>query len=332
MARLDLCALAVGSLVILGSVALWGLVYRLSPELSVAARSADEAVSAGTRTTHWRSMLDAIGERPWFGYGWNQVVVAQSAVAHRHPATHEIIEHSHNVVLDLMVWNGIPLGLVLAGAMAWWSWLVARRARTAAAVLAIAPVLAVLVHGLLEFPLEYAYFLLPLGLLCGAITAEVMPSASFSLHKSLTPVLLVLAAGSTALVAGEYFRIETDLQALRYELARVGLDKPRHQYSKVTWLTQLGGFLRFAQTPERQGMSEEELAWMGRVATRYPYWFGVVRYSAALALNDHPASAQQALSKICKTHPEAVCRNAQELWLALGKAQPKIRSVAWPAN
>ncbi len=39
---------------------------------------------AGPRTLLWSSMLDAISRHPWFGYGWNQGLVAQSQVVVAH--------------------------------------------------------------------------------------------------------------------------------------------------------------------------------------------------------------------------------------------------------
>ena len=67
-------------------------------------------------------MLDAISRAPWLGYGWNEMSVAQSLVAPDHPAVREMVDHSHNMLLDLMVWNGVPLGLLMFGVFVWWFW------------------------------------------------------------------------------------------------------------------------------------------------------------------------------------------------------------------
>lgn len=62
----------------------------------------------------WHQMLLAIKEQPLLGYGWNQVGVAQLSVYLDYPTT-EWTEHSHNILLDLLIWNGIPLGILIIG-------------------------------------------------------------------------------------------------------------------------------------------------------------------------------------------------------------------------
>ena len=293
-------------------------------------RSLAEAATGGVRWVHWSVLLDAVSQKPWSGYGWNQVAFAQATAAPSHPMTGEILEHSHNLLIDLLVWNGLPLGLLLAGALVWWLWTALRRARDPATVMATASVLAVAVHAMFEFPMEYAYFLLPVGLLMGAISASVAPQASLRLPPGLLPVLATAATLLTAVVATDYFTVEEDLRVLRFEEARIGTQKPRTEPPPILFLTQLDGFLRFARDRERAGMTPEQLDSMRKAVSRYPYSYSILRYAAALALNDRPELARTALRPICKTHPASACKSARLHWEYMGRSEPRIAAIDWP--
>jgi len=163
--RMNWREVVVGLATVLIALLAWQAVRTIS--LEAGGRDASAMVAAGTRNIHWPSMWDAIGRRPWTGYGWNQVDAAQFAVAPDHPATGEVLAYGHNLVLDLLLWNGVPLGIVLVGGLALWFSLALREARNSTALLALALVVAAFAHAMVEYPLYYAYFLLPIGLMIG---------------------------------------------------------------------------------------------------------------------------------------------------------------------
>lgn len=295
-------------------------------------RGVEEMASPGLRLTHWRMMLDAIGREPWTGYGWNQVAQAQASVAPDHPFIGELIEHSHNVALDLLIWNGVPLGGALLIAFGAWFFAAARSSRDATSVIAFAAVTAIVLHGLFEFALEYAYFLLPAGLLMGLVSAAVVTMRTFRLPGPVLAAMTVFTTALAACVAADYLAIEGEWRRVRFEEARVGLDTPRPPPPRIVTLTQLDAFLVAARRPAASGMSAEDLEAMRRVTERYPYSYPVLRYAAALALNDRQAAAQTALKPICRTHPVGLCESARRHWQALGASEPRIAAVAWPSD
>ncbi|MES2991033.1 MAG: Wzy polymerase domain-containing protein [Pseudomonadota bacterium] len=295
-------------------------------------RDVTELATVGVRRVHWESMLDAIWRQPWAGYGWNQVGAAQLAVAPDHPPSGETLGHSHNLLLDLLVWNGLPLGLALAAGLAWWFQRATRGARDSATVLALASIVAVFVHAMLEYPLHYAYFLLPVGALMGAVSSGAMPHAALAAPRWIAPLLLALACGITAAVTNDYFTIEEDVRRWRFGQARIGMAAAPQRNSQVVVLTQLESFLYFAQTPEREGMNAAELNSMAAVVRRFPSKENTMRYAAALAVNDRPGDASEALRRICKINPPAACNGAKSLWRALGSRKPAIARVPWPPN
>ena len=78
-----------------------------------AAETMENRLSAGARSLNWQVCLSAIAQRPWFGFGWGQVAVAQQSALLLQPASGEYFAYAHNIILDMLLWNGIPLGTLL---------------------------------------------------------------------------------------------------------------------------------------------------------------------------------------------------------------------------
>ena len=295
-----------------------------------AGRETAEMMSAGTRAPHWVSMLDSIGRRHWLGYGWGQGAAAQRDVSIDHPPATELFDYGHNLVLDLLLWNGVPLGMLLVGVFAAWFIAALRRASDSTTLLALASVVALFVHSMLEYPLYYSYFLIPVGLLMGGISAMAMPRAIVK-TPSWFGLSLIAAAGSLLiLVTHDYLGIAEDIEALRFERARIRLDLPAHTLSNPYLLTHLGAYTRFARKPEAPGMSAAELDAMEAVVQRFPSGPNTVRYAAALAVNERPKQAAEALRPVCRMVEAQGCASMKSLWLALGKRAPMIGAVPWP--
>jgi O-antigen ligase len=130
-----------------------------------AARLAETDVS-GSRFGIWSNTLALIRAHPWTGVGWGEFNLAWSLSPFPGRPT-AFFDHTHNLPLQFAVELGLPLAtLVLAlllGALARLAWC-AWRAEGDAAISRRAALMFVLMiglHSLLEYPLWYAYFLLP---------------------------------------------------------------------------------------------------------------------------------------------------------------------------
>ena len=98
-------------------------------------------------------------------------------------------------------------------------------------------------------------------------------------------------------------------------------------------LTQLGHFWNFVITPEHRGMSPAELNDMRDVTERFSSKENIVRYAAALALNGRGDDAAQALQ--ANLQDESRKRRAssmKSLWRGLGRRDPEIAKIPWPAD
>lgn len=294
-------------------------------------RTSETLGSAGVRPELWGAMIEAITRKPLFGYGWNQASLAQAAVAEGRPATALMIEHSHNVVLDLLVWNGVPLGLLICGVVAcWFVWQV-RWCRDARVALLLAAIGILLSHGMVELPMEYAYLLLPIGIMIGIVEHLASSSAVFIVPSGYTRVLSLTVLALLAWIGVDYLKIEESYRDMRFEMARIGLDKVSRETPDVQVLTQLRELLRFARTPATRQMSPPQIERMRQVATRFGYSFVVFRYAQAAGLNGQPDEAARALGRLCKTSIPERCREGLDTWQELARSSfPELARVRLP--
>lgn len=301
----------------------------LSEWLLVAGPHTVQVRPVGARPIHWAAIVDAISREPWFGYGWNQVSVAVSRVALDHPAPHEMIEHSHNLVLDLMVWNGVPLALVVVLCIGAWIWHHGVRSRDATSTLLVAMVGVTLVHAMFEFPLEYAYLLLPVGFIIGVLEAIRPLGPTLAVPRWAMAGVAVVASAMTAWVALEYLEVEEASRALRFQAAGIGPPDVSTQTANLRLLTQQQAYLQFARTQARRGMHDDQLGEMQRVSERFGHAPVLFRFALANALNGRPLDAANALDRLCRLQSPERCHEAKENWrLTADSKYPEIRSVA----
>lgn len=313
----------------------WALIPLLAGALHVHAEptvSRLESVMGGdARLAIWRQLLDAVSQRPLAGYGWNQVSVAQIQVAAEHPPT-VFVEHAHNIFIDLLIWNGLPIGLVLIGALIGWVLYSSARIRSPESWFAILIVMVVGTHGTLELPLEYAYFLFFVGLCVGIVQRE-WPS-TYLVNVSRTAAASALGAGSLALAAifFEYQILESDSLKLQFEAAKLAPRPESPSAPDVVLLTQLREQIRFGRTEARPNMEPSELVWMKGVAHRFPTPGALYRYALALGLNDRLLDARLELTRLHKLHGAERYSQASQAIQALTAEYPRLLQLCLPSE
>ena len=131
-----------------------------------------EADLSGSRFGIWANTLGLIRQQPWTGVGFGEFNLAWTLTPFPgRPVA--FFDHTHNLPLQLAVELGLPLaGLVLGLLLAalWRAWRLGRSADEPVGVTlrsAWVMLLLIALHSQLEYPLWYAYFLLPAAWLFG---------------------------------------------------------------------------------------------------------------------------------------------------------------------
>lgn len=263
------------------------------------------------RWTVWPQLVEALLMRPWWGWGFGNVAEAHNAVAHAY-AVSEPYTYSHNLVLDLALWFGIPAALGLVGVTAVWLWRRLRAANDAVSWYALAVALPVGVHAMFEFPHAYAYFLVPAMLALGVLEGRL--GGRPLVHIGLRPAagLLLVTTGLMAWSAVEYLRIEEDFRVARFEALRIGQRPTDHERPKVLLLTQLGALVDSTRIQLRPAMPQGELALLKQMALRHPWTATQYRYAVALALNGQVGEAARQMAVLRAQHGERIHRQLRE--------------------
>jgi len=284
----------------------------------------------GSRPLAWRMFSEATLANPLAGFGWGQSFRAQMHGTLQHPVQHEVFLSTHNLLLELAVWAGLPVAIGVAVALAVWLRSCLRRMSGDDASMLMCLLLVVLfVHAMLEYPLAYAYFLLPAGLLAGALNQRLALKAFWRAPAGLGAGLLLLATVAFAATAREYLAIEQSYRELLLEKARIQLRGPVAA-PEAKLLTSLRDLIDMSRILPAEGMSDAELSWMREVASTHPGPAAFQKVAMALALNGQAAEAQRWVDMLCSIFPKGQCAAMAEGWSALAEEDPRMRAIRWP--
>jgi O-antigen ligase len=147
---------------------LWAHSHHVAADLG--ARQGSDLSSS--RGVIWADTLALIAQQPWFGVGWGQFSFAWSLT----PTPGRLsafVDNAHNLPLQLAVELGVPGAIAIVALLVGAGVVAIRRTRhldglagtSVRGALVIIAMLAI--HSLLEYPLWYTYFLLPVAWLWG---------------------------------------------------------------------------------------------------------------------------------------------------------------------
>ncbi len=186
-----------------------------------AVRFSTQGDVSSSRFAIWANTLALVREHPWLGVGFGEFNRVWTLTPFPGRPT-AFFDHTHNLPLQFAVEIGVPLALAVVAMLVFALWR-AHRASSAAANpddasalrAAFMMVLLVGLHSLLEYPLWYAYFLLPtayaLGLCLGRApaagadgeAARAAARASVPRWLSVGAVLLALAGAYSVVDYGK---------------------------------------------------------------------------------------------------------------------------------
>lgn len=290
--------------------------------------NAIERITGGDiRLSAYKLFVDAILQRPFFGFGWSNLGPAQMLVADNHVELGGVFQQAHNLFLDLVLWTGLPIGLLLGWVLLSWFYL---RLKSVARIEEALLMLFVGVfwwHAMLELPHQYAYMLLPTGLVMGCIEVRTATPVLFRTSRVFFTVLLISTFCLLGLIVRDYFRIEADFEALRFE-RQYGMSPPQ-EIPETLVLSQLEAFIKMGRMKARTGTSRDELKWMLDTANIFPSPANQFVYIEALALNGHHEQAQQRMRLLQKVMETSTYDGLGKIWFAKSGKDPLLAKTEW---
>lgn len=291
-----------------------------------------EITTSELRLPAWKMFLQAVRAAPLWGYGWTEVTRAQLAMADTQPWLGLNFAHSHNLLLDLVLWLGLPLGGLVGGCLVWTWFKLSRGLTTPTERIAFLAVSAMGVHAMLELPLHHATFLLPAGLLLGFLCARRSDLPHTQMRALPLAVLVVTTGGALAVTVYDYARVESAFYELRFKKARfaASLEKPVTQ-PDVLVLNQMRALIWSEDTEFQGEVSAADLETLEALAGRYPSAGTIYRIARLNALNQNVHRARFWLARLRGFTNENTLSALRSRWTEESQQQPRMAAVPWPA-
>ena len=320
-----IAGLAVFYAVCLVSIPWVSSLLSLEKGVNVFARSGNEI-----RLLAYRQFIDAALHEPLWGYGWSQTAAAQLAVAENHPSLNGVFMQSHNLFLDLILWNGIPIGGAISILLIWWFARKIKRIASAQNAILIMFVGVVGWHAMLELPLHYAYMLLPTGLVMGVVNSRLHEPVLLHLYRWQFASVLLLSTALLVVITRDYFRIEEDFFVLRFEHSKIG-KRPQGPPPTVLVLNQMREFIRFGRTKIVKNNPITELNWMTKVAYSYPATGNLYNLALALSWSNLNDEAELLVTKLRNISSPEEFDRMRKNWRNAAASDIQLAKVIWPS-
>lgn len=259
----------------------------------------DRASSGYLRFDMWAQASIALGQQPWFGYGWNQTSMAQIAAFDIYPS-HEWYKSAHNMIFDLLLWNGLLIGTLLVGYFFCWLYWLNKGAKENVSIIAGLMIAAILIHAMLEYPIHYAYFLLPMGFLLGLIQSQYPRLPSVKL-----PVIFIHLTVLAGVVLGTIMVRDFELYKTQSYLATqksLSVEDQQDMQKNIWVLTQFKERVWWIGLAPYTQVTDAQMAEIGRMVSNTASRYDLHKYAQLLAFNGKRSEAEHQLWIIQQLH------------------------------
>jgi hypothetical protein len=249
--------------------------------------------------------------------------LAAAALGHELPG---LFTWSHNAFLDIATWFGIPMAMFAMVSVIVCLYFVACAPFDAKRIVYVAGTYVVFLHGMVELPLAFAYFLLPASLLAGAMLAGVrvpsLPLPRFAVGSLVVGLGVLLGA-----IIYDYLRIESAFYTYRFKNASIGRNHPM-DVPETLLLNQFEALLvGLRGTPE--SMTDDSM-WKFEQAILLDPSAAGIQQLAELQLRRGDVVAAQKTADMGRLLSQGKTRRALAArWRYLGNTDPTYRAVEW---
>lgn len=266
--------------------------------LEAPAGSVLERATQAHRWDMYKQALYFIAHGPWHGFGWGQIESAHYLFAGEAPSA-IFYHYSHNIVLDMLLWNGPWIGGAIVVFFTVWLGRLFSQKNTVESLFAWVGLLFFLTHSMLEYPHAYLFLLLPAGLLIGVIEGQ-QKNRSFEIPvpKILVAIIAVAGLAGTAVFWKNYSIIEDDYRMANRRMEVDFVPEEQQAASQTMMLSNVQSFIYFMRLPLKEGYSAERLQWTEDFIIRYPRKYSLTKFSYILALNHQQDKAITQLIKL----------------------------------
>ena len=257
------------------------------------------------REVLYKHFFDLLVSAPWYGYGPSGIVIAQYDLAALGQST-LLSTWSHNILLDALLVFGIPMGLIAVCYIGWAAFallktIFCKRIDSVVVVLPLA------IGSFFEFPFAYTFFLLPAMFLLGLVDQGrpeqyVQQPTSWLISKFIPTCIWCVFTALIAFNYFEYFKLEEDFRAARFESANIGNTHQNYEKSKIYILDQLDELVKQVRRKPNASMDTLEIEAMEKSMKRFPFSIAMMRYAIALKINGRESETARVINAAGSFH------------------------------
>jgi O-antigen ligase len=266
---------------------------------------ADHLGGRSERSVLLKQAFSMANQHPWFGQGWFGFGAEQVAIAADFSST-TYAEHAHNLLLNFAAELGWPATVVFVCALTWWFWQTCgcRYERKDISVgFAALCLIAVGVHSMVEFPLWYAYVLMPVGLLMGMLHQLRWPATGHAVPRAAIVLPCVAALLVMALLTVDYQRVVNGFNILRAGKTYTDADKRALTRPQFTLFGEYFLYFDVMGVTAQEGMSAAEIAAVEHMSRRFGFVHVLNKLAEVYALNGFPKKAERTMLTLQRLHP-----------------------------
>lgn len=251
----------------------------------------------------WMQAIRMALDHPWLGVGWGGFGPAQVALAADFtPSIYS--EHAHNFILNLAAEIGIPATLLICVVLGYWCLAVFPKLWGSVEVRFMGLcLLAVAVHSMVEFPLWYAYILLPVGLMMGILHQLRWPTPGFSVPVWGTYLVFLFACITMCWVTYDYWRVVAGFRTYQTRLSGFQINQTYLRQPDWTLFPQFYRYFDMLDFKPRAGMSEQQIADFAFWTRRFGFVHNLNTLAEIYVLNGKIPQARRTMLTLYSLHP-----------------------------
>jgi O-antigen ligase len=282
------------------------------------------------RTVLLQQAWEMAMQHPWLGGGWFSFGEQQVQIASQFSST-TYAEHAHNIVLNFLAEVGFPFTVAFFGYLLFWVWrtfLKSWAIRNTEFGFVFLCLVAVGVHSLVEFPLWYAYVLLPIALLMGA---SYVPQAQEKQVKVIAGRVFPFSVGALGLVllcwvSWDYQRVINGFIAYR-TAPNISLVKEEAiRMPSTTLLPDFFDYFQLQKIVPSEQMRAQDIAFVERMHHRFGFMHILNKMAEIYVLNGAPEKALHTMITLQRLHPISYPEYF-DYWKALAENDERYRAV-----
>lgn len=313
---------------------IWSIHFQEVADFLGVVNPAEGRLSAidGARIDAWRVFGGAILQSPLVGYGITDSAYAYLSLAESHPNWYigQRFGHAHNAIIDLALWVGIPLALVVMLLSAIWLWKRLMDLReNVTSFFPFAIISALLVHAMLELPHQFLYFLFPLGLAVGWLSALGPVRRPAQLPSLAWAVCGLMVLGVAGVIAKDYLFYQERYTEWRFENLRIGT-RPDIPVDKPWVLDQIYDELTLYRIDYPTPFPEDRMKWVEDATRGVPTPPAIYAAAKANMLAGDPGRARTWMYRYNAIMSPELVAQTQGIWARDQARFPALRAIDWP--